>query len=148
MQTTLVDLSTLRYAEIPTTYQNLVSWYPPMVLETEEEYDQAVEVAKKLSLYELNNDQEKYFDTLCVLIQAYEDRNPFDWSKISGIDILKSLLEDQGMSTSDFSRLIGVHRSIGTRILNGERNLTVGHIRLLAERFKVSPELFMKPHSG
>ena len=142
MQITLIDLSTLGYENVPTTYQGLVSWYPPMMLETEEEYDQAVEVAKKLSLYELNDDQEKYFDTLCVLIQAYEDQNPFDWPKMSGIEILKSLLEDQGMSTSDFARLIGVHRSIGTRILKGERNLTIPHIKVLCERFKVGPELF------
>ncbi|ETX07151.1 helix-turn-helix domain-containing protein [Candidatus Entotheonella palauensis] len=143
MQTTLADLLTLKYADIPTTYQDLVSWYPPMVLEIEEEYDQAVEVAKKLSLYELNDDQEKYFDTLCVLIQAYEDQNPFDWPTISGIDILKSLLEDQGMSISDFSRLIGVHRSMGTRILKGERNLTIPHIKVLCDRFKVGPECFL-----
>jgi HTH-type transcriptional regulator/antitoxin HigA len=115
-----------------------------MVLETEGEYDQAVEVAKKLSLYALNDDQEKYFDTLCVLIQAYEDQHPFDWPKMSGIDILKSLLEDHGMSISDFSRLIGVHRSIGTRILKGERHLTISHIKALCERFKVGPEWFLE----
>ena len=143
MPTKLADLSTLKYAEIPTTYQDLISWYPPMVLETEVEYDQAVEIAKKLSLYELNDDQEKYFDTLCVLIQAYEEQNPFDWPTISSIDILKSLLEDHGMSISDFSRLIGVHRSIGTRILKGERNLTIPHIKALCDRFKVGPELFL-----
>lgn len=143
MQTTLIDLSTLKYVNIPTTYQDLMSWYPPMVLDTEEAYDQAVEVAKKLSLYELNDDQEKFFDTLCVLIQAYEGQHPFDWPQMSDIDILKSLLEDQGMSISDFSRLIGVHRSIGTRILKGERHLTIPHIKVLCERFKVGPELFL-----
>lgn len=144
MQATLVDLSTLGYTDIPTTYQALVSWYPPMALTTEAEYDQAVEIAKKLSLYELNDDQEKYFDTLCVLIQSYEDQDPFDWPKISGIDILKSLLKDQDMSIADFSRLIGAHRSIGTRILKGERNLTISHIKMLCDRFKVGPELFLE----
>jgi HTH-type transcriptional regulator/antitoxin HigA len=63
---------------------------------------------------------------------------------MSGIDILKSLLEDHGMSISDFSRLIGVHRSIGTRILKGERNLTIAHIKALCERFKVGPEWFLE----
>ena len=143
MQTTLVDLSSLRYDDIPTRYHSLVSWYPPTVLETEEEYNQAVEIAKKLSLYKLNDDQEKYFDTLCVLIQAYEEQSPFDWPQISGIDMLKSLLDDHGMSISDFARLIGVHRSVGARILKGERNLTIPHIKALCERFKVGPELFL-----
>lgn len=142
MSTALVDLSTLIYADIPTTYTDLVAWYPPMVLETEAEYDQAVEVTKKLSLYELSDVQERYFDTLCILIETYEDQHPFDWPKIHPIEILKSLLDDQGMNISDFSRLIGVHRSIGTRILQGERNLTIPHIKALCERFKVGPELF------
>ncbi len=101
-------------------------WYPPMVLETAEEYD-----------------QEKYFDTLCVLIQAYEGQNPCDWPGILGVEILKSLIEDHGMSIADFSRLIGVHHSIGTRILKGERNLTILHIKVLCDQFKVGPELFL-----
>lgn len=143
MQVTTVNLSALKYADLPLTYPDLVVWYPPMSLETEAEYDQTVEVAKKLSLYDLNPDQEKYFDTLCVLIQAYEDQHPFDWPQISSIDILKSLLADHDMSISDFSRLIGVHRSMGTRILKGERNLTLAHVKVLCERFKVGPELFL-----
>jgi HTH-type transcriptional regulator/antitoxin HigA len=143
MHVALADLSALTFADIPLTYPDLVSWYPPMALETKAEYDQAVEVAKKLSLYALNPEQEKYLDTLGVLIQAYEAHHPFDWPQRSGIDMVKSLLADHDMSVADFSRLIGVHRSVGTRILKGERNLTLAHMKALCERFKVGPDLFL-----
>jgi len=32
---------------------------------------------------------------------------------------------------------------MGSKILNGERSLTVEHLRLLADRFNVRPDLFM-----
>ena len=143
----LVDTS---YKDIPTTYAQLLSWYPIKSIRDEAEYDAAVKIAGALAVYDhLNEDQERYLDTISTLIEVYEyDAVPFDWPEMSGIEILKGLIEEHGMTISDLARLIGVHRSLGTRILNGERNLTVGHIRILANRFKVSPELFMKPHGG
>ncbi|MBM4017929.1 MAG: helix-turn-helix domain-containing protein [Planctomycetes bacterium] len=47
------------------------------------------------------------------------------------------------MNASDLTSLLGVHASMGSKILKGERSLTVEHLRKLAERFKVSPEVFM-----
>ena len=38
-------------------------------------------------------------------------------------------------------------RSLVSRILSGERNLSVDHISVLAERFNVSAEVFIEPHS-
>ncbi|MCE5277440.1 MAG: hypothetical protein LLG03_05365 [Planctomycetaceae bacterium] len=38
---------------------------------------------------------------------------------------------------------MGVHSSMGSKILKGERSLTVDHLLKLAQRFKVRPELFM-----
>ncbi len=147
---TIPNLIGTSYKDIPPTYAQLFSWYPIKSIRDEAEYDAAVKIAGALAVYDhLNEDQERYLDTIATLIEAYEDdQAPFDWPEMSGIEILRGLIEEHGMTISDFTRLIGVHRSLGTRILNGERNLTVGHIRLLADRFKVSPALFMKPHSG
>jgi antitoxin component HigA of HigAB toxin-antitoxin module len=47
------------------------------------------------------------------------------------------------MNASDLARLLGVHPSMGSKILKGDRSLTVAHLRKLADRFKVRPELFM-----
>ena len=147
---TMPNLSGVSYQDIPVTYAQLLLWYPIKSIHDEAEYDAAVKIAGALAVYDhLNEDQERYLDTISTLIEAYEDHHiAFDWPEMSGIEILKGLIEEHGMTTSDFARLIGVHRSLGTRILNGERNLTVAHIRVLADRFKVSPELFMKTHSG
>ncbi len=47
------------------------------------------------------------------------------------------------MNASDLARLLGVHPSMGSKILNGDRMLTVEHLRKLSERFKVNPQVFM-----
>lgn len=140
------NLAIASYKDIPTTYKQLLSWYPIKSIRDEAEYDATVKIAETLAVYNvLNEDQTRYLDTISTLIEVYEDQHmTIDWPNLSGLEILKGLLEDHRMTASDFARLIGVHRSLGTRILNGERNLTVAHIRILAERFKVSPELFMK----
>jgi HTH-type transcriptional regulator / antitoxin HigA len=53
------------------------------------------------------------------------------------------LLEENGMNASDLARLLDVHPSLGSKILRGERSLTVEHLRKLCLRFKVNPQLFM-----
>ena len=47
------------------------------------------------------------------------------------------------MNASDLARLLDVHVSLGSKILKGERSLTVDHIRKLAVQFKVNPSLFL-----
>jgi HTH-type transcriptional regulator / antitoxin HigA len=42
-----------------------------------------------------------------------------------------------------FARLLAVHASMGSKILRRERALTVDHLRKLAARFRVSPQLLV-----
>ena len=93
----------------------------------------------------LTPDQEDYLDVLSGLIEAWETRHPakLPGKPPSGLDCLRHLLEEDQMTAIDLARLLGVHRSLGAMILRGERQLTVGHIKMLAKRFCVSGELFL-----
>ncbi|MBE7499474.1 MAG: hypothetical protein HS113_04045 [Verrucomicrobiales bacterium] len=64
------------------------------------------------------------------------------WPKLGGGDILQHLLEQQGPTAADRSRILGGSRNLGAMILRGERSLTLPHIRKLAAHFKVGPEVF------
>jgi antitoxin component HigA of HigAB toxin-antitoxin module len=66
-----------------------------------------------------------------------------DTMGISGLDSLKYLMEQNEMNASDLARLLGVHASMGSKILNAERSLTVDHLNKLAKRFHVSSALFI-----
>jgi antitoxin component HigA of HigAB toxin-antitoxin module len=51
------------------------------------------------------------------------------------------MLNEQDMGASDLGRLLG-NRPLGSAILRGERELSKAHIRILADHFKVSTDLF------
>lgn len=72
------------------------------------------------------------------------DRGPLDAPAICGPDALRVLLDEHGMSAADLARLLGVHRSMGSKLLKGERALTARHLQILSDRFKVSAELFLE----
>jgi HTH-type transcriptional regulator/antitoxin HigA len=137
------------YRDIPPSYEALHAFFPLRPLRSVSDYDRAVEVAGSLAGHELNPEQDDYLGTLGALIVAYEDQNrPFEMPQMSGLDALKGLLRDHEMNASDLSRLLGAHRSLGSKILQGERSLTVQHLRILTEYFKVSADLFLPDSSA
>jgi antitoxin component HigA of HigAB toxin-antitoxin module len=50
--------------------------------------------------------------------------------------------KDRGMNASDLGRLVG-KRSLGLKILNGDRGLSKAHIKILAKHFHVSPAVLL-----
>ena len=132
------------YHDIPSTYEALHAFFPLRPLRGEAEYERAVDVASSLAGHTLNPDQDDYLGTLGALLVAYEDQYlPLETPQLSGLDALKGLLRDHGMNASDLSRVLGAQRSLGAKILQGERSLTVAHLRLLTAYFKVSADLFL-----
>ncbi len=86
--------------------------------------------------------QQQYLETLSVLVEAYEnDQHALDRGQ-SPLEILKHLLDSKSMNASQLGELLG-NRSLGSKILRGERGLSKGHIRTLAKRFTVSPAVFL-----
>ena len=137
------------YRDIPTRYAALHAFFPLRPLRSASDYDRAVEVAGSLAGHDLTPEQDDYLGTLGALIVAYEDQNqPFDMPQMRGLDALKGLLRDHGMHAADLSRLLGAHRSLGSKILQGERSLTVAHLRVLTEYFKVSADVFLPATSS
>ena len=59
----------------------------------------------------------------------------------SGTAIIRVLMDQHKLTMSDLPEL-GKKANVSL-ILKGDRNLTVGHIKKLAERFNISPGLFL-----
>jgi HTH-type transcriptional regulator / antitoxin HigA len=132
--------------KLPGRFDELVHVMPPRAIRDDIEYDNIVDVIDRLmALGKLTKGQSVYLETLVQLVQVYEaTHHGIDTSDISGLDSLKYLLRENSMSGADLARLLGVHASMGAKILRGERALTVDHIRKLATRFKVSAQLFIE----
>lgn len=128
-------------------YAELVAALPPRPLHDAKDYDRAVEMIGRLVGYKLNRDQEDYLEALTVFVERYEaehDETQVDVRRVRGVDVLRSLLEDHGLSGADLSRMLGASRSLGPMILRGERSLTAEHARVLGAHFHVDPGVFIR----
>jgi HTH-type transcriptional regulator / antitoxin HigA len=126
-----------------TSYSELVARFPLRPLHDEVDYENALEVAEELvGSVDLSEDQADYLDVLADIIQKYEAHRYVSRAHGNPLDALKRMLKEQGMGGSDLGRLLG-NRPLGGAILRGERGLSKTHIRILAEHFKVSTDLFI-----
>lgn len=133
-------------SELPARFEDLVAEMPPRAIRDETQYNHTVEMIDRLMASgKLSKGQELYLETLVQLVEAYEARHhPFDTEHIGGLELLRDLLSQNQMSASDLGRLLGVHPSMGSKILKGQRSLTVAHVRRLAERFCLQPAAFLR----
>jgi len=132
-----------RFEDLPRDYFGLVSLLPPRPIHDEADLSNVLEITDAMALWAENftPDQEDYFEALCSFIEKYEAEH-VKWPKVSGVDALKHLLDENGMKAADLARLLGVHRNLGSSILRGERKLTAQHIRALAAHFNLSTDVF------
>lgn len=116
----------------------------PFPVRSERDHAQAIAILNQLVPLDRPTPVERDFvDIMLPVVEAYEAcHHAIDTSGISSLDLLRSLLADHGMSAADLGRLLG-NRSLGSAILRGERELNKTHIKILAERFKLNPAVFL-----
>ncbi len=132
------------FAAVPKTYEALCRAHLPRPIHDKIELESATEVVDFLAGHNLNADQEDYLDLLSDLIAEYEDEHdPLKARRVSGVAALSYLLEENGLNASDLSRILEVDRTLGAKILRGERSLTIEHTKKLARRFAVDPGIFV-----
>ena len=129
--------------KLPGRFEDLVKIMPPRAIQDEVQYDNTIEMLDRLtSLPHMTKGQEQYLETLFVLVEAYENEHHAIPEAESPISVLKHLLDSNDMNASQLGTLLG-NRSLGSKVLRGDRELSKTHMRILAKRFKVSPAVFM-----
>ncbi|MEQ4922816.1 helix-turn-helix domain-containing protein [Proteus hauseri] len=111
------------------------------------DYEDGVKLVEYLVEHSPDN---PLIDMLCTKIDEYENSAPefqaFN-EKLNKCDdaiaVLRTLMDQYNLNTTDFEDELG-SRSYVSRILNGERNLTLEHIKKLAFRFNLPASLFIK----
>jgi len=133
------------FASLPTDYGALCrNVLLPRPIRDRTHYRETVAVADALAGHRLNRDQSDYFTILCDLIEAWErDHQPAPAPAASPLDVLRHLLEANSLTGADLARLLDVSRSLASRILSGERQLTAGHIAALSRRFHLNAAAFL-----
>lgn len=128
-----------RFSDLPKDYTGLCQHLLPRPIHSRAAHREVVAMADAMAGHRLSKDQADYFDLLCSLIEDYDQP---DEPKASGLEALKHLMEAHDMSGSKLAELLGVTRSLASRLLSGERELTRSHIATLASHFGVGHAAF------
>lgn len=129
---------------LPKTFAELSELVVPLINDGQS-YADALPLLDRLVVTPLNAAQQQFLDLLTDQLEAYEkEHGPEIPEPMNGLQALIYLLEQNQMTAADLAGLLDVHRSAAFRLLNGERSLTVPHIRKLCQRFCVSADLFVR----
>ena len=132
-------------AALPKRFEDLVALIAPRAISDDVAYENtALMVDRLMASGRLSKGQAAYLEALVQLVEAYDAReHAIDADGQSGVETLRHLMDEAGMSGSDLGRLLGLHASMGSKILNGDRSLTLDHARRLATHFGVRPDVFV-----
>ena len=130
-----------KFAEAVQPYWAVVE--PVLTVRTEADYERAV--ARLNDLLDAVGDDTAHplyglLDTLGTLIRAYEDEH-VTLPKATGIEALQYLMEEHSLTQSDLPEVGS--QGVVSELLRGKRRLNLRQIHALAERFHVSPAVFI-----
>lgn len=123
-------------------YGKLVSEIQPQVVHDEALNERFIGQLKGLDARwnELSKNEKKLHELLLLIVQDFEKRT-YKIRAATPIEVIEELMEANDLRNKD---LVGIFvtESVVSEVLSGKRQLTVEHIKRLAERFDVSPAVF------
>lgn len=130
-------------------YLNLIEQFPLVLITSNDLYEQAKSVASNLEnihrLERLTVEELEYLDVLKHLIEVYEDRAISKvFPTVDPLQALQRLMREHGLTQSDIIEISGEYKTNVSAFLSGTRNISRSVAQKLAERFNVSPDLFMQ----
>ena len=105
--------------------------------------ENATEAADWVALRAKNQDHLDYRDILGDVLDKYENAGKPDKNS-SPREVLNYLVEENGITTRELGKILGIDHSVAARILKGGRAITVEHAKSLGARFKMEPKAFLE----
>ena len=116
----------------------------PFVIQTEEQYHQALAIAESLFFKQDRNSlEEQILDVWEVLIETYEEAQFQPGSASTPVSILQTLMEAGGLIQADLVRAGIGSSGIVSEIIHGKRQISKEQAKKLAVFFSVSADLFI-----
>lgn len=113
------------------------------VPQNDEEYERLSRFVDELMRYSRHTKDERVLSLLKFVaknLELYEGIQ-YPSAKLSPIGMLEFLMEEHKLSQGDLPEIGS--QSLVSKILSGERQLTVEHVKNLSRRFGVSPAVFI-----
>jgi HTH-type transcriptional regulator / antitoxin HigA len=124
-------------------YGQLVAEVKPKVIETEDEYEQFLSVAERLTFKQAQTPEESVlYDLVTMLVEAYEaEHYPID--KSSPAEVLQHIIESSGIDPIELAEIFGSSESVA-QVLAETKSIDPKWAQALADRFKLSPKIFLQ----
>jgi len=136
--------TTTPFARLPKTYAGLMALHLLRPIRDQVDADNAAEMIDLLAGHTLNAEQADYLDLLSDLYEKWESIQ-FPVHQASGAELLRLVLQECSQGAGDLAKLLGIDVSLAYRILRGERQLTAGQIRKVAESYGFDPVALLPP---
>ena len=132
---------------LPDAYFDLVRQFPLIHIRDSAHLASAETMLRRLLEKELDEGEQEYLDVLTDLIEKYEaDHEPIP--DASEADVLRLLMESNGLSQMALARKVGISQSTISAVLHGTRSLTKDQVITLARFFNVGPGAFLPVGRG
>jgi HTH-type transcriptional regulator/antitoxin HigA len=129
----------------PAIYGAMLADALPVVIESDSEYERIEAIFNDLmdkGEDNLSPEQTRLFALLAKLMEDYERETLPALEKSSPLETLKFLMAENNLKQKDLVEIFGT-QSIASDVLSGKRSISKTAAVRLAERFKVSAELFI-----
>lgn len=129
--------------EVISAWSSLQRHIPLRPISSAKEYDHAIDSLNEL-IDTVGSDEDHpltgILHALGGFVREYEDFH-HQIPNVSGAACLRFLMEQHGLKQRDLADILG-GQSVVSGLLSGKRDLNIRQIRLLSERFRVSPAVF------
>jgi HTH-type transcriptional regulator / antitoxin HigA len=127
-------------------YGNLLVNVLPSVITNDEELERLTKqidrlITKDIKQGSLSPEEDRLLDLLTLLVENYEDEH-FPIEDAPPHEMLKFIMEQRDLKQSDLLDVFG-SSGIASEVVNGKRSISKTQAKKLAEKFKVSVELFI-----
>ncbi|HAA30300.1 MAG TPA: transcriptional regulator [Cyanobacteria bacterium UBA8553] len=123
------------------TYASLLAKYQPKVIKTDEENEQAIALAEKLS-HRVNRTLEEsaLLELLITLIEKYEDEH-YPLGETTPHSMLLHLMEARNLEEADLVEILG-SREVVSQVMSRKKEITQEVAKALGQFFHVDSSLF------
>lgn len=123
-------------------YSALLIGSQPRIIQTEEEYSQALALVEIMHNSALTPEEEQLLELWVALIEKYEAEQYPMTLQSSPLERLRFLMEANELKQADLVSIFG-SRGTTSEVLNGKREISKNAAIKLGERFCLPPSLFI-----
>jgi antitoxin component HigA of HigAB toxin-antitoxin module len=146
-RTALMATTKVKAPKLADDYLELIKRFPLVRIKDSHHLEQAHKIIDELSIHgesDLTDGQLEYLLALGDLTSVYEREALEEMTEnVTGLDLLRMLVEEHGLTTSDVGRIIG-QRELGSKVLKGNRQISKSMAKALGARFSLAAELFLR----